>query len=131
MASDRFGLDELKSQGTPIRALVDANIPVALSTDNVPHSMLFAMWQALSRWDNDSKTRLGQSNLTREEALRLSTVTGHALTWDEGNRGPLEAGKAADFVVLADETCAEDKIKDIAVERTFVGGKEVFSSPAL
>ena len=65
--------------------------------------------------------------------MRLSTVTGHALTWDEGNRGPLETGKAADFVVLADDplTCAEDQIKDIAVERTFVGGKEVFSSAAL
>ncbi|MGA7328955.1 MAG: amidohydrolase family protein [Rhodomicrobium sp.] len=103
-----------------------------LRLEGVSHSMLFAMWQALSRWDNDSKTRLGESNLTREEALRLSTVTGHGLTWDEGNRGPLEAGKAADFVVLADDplTCAEDQIKDIAVERTFVGGKEIFSSAA-
>jgi dephospho-CoA kinase len=31
--------------------------------------MLFAMGQALTRWDNDSRTRLGESRLTREEVL--------------------------------------------------------------
>src|SRR5581483_9522183 len=71
MASDRFGLNELGARGTPIRQLVDAGIPVALSTDNVPYSMFFAMWQALSRWDNDSRSKLGDSHLSREEALRL------------------------------------------------------------
>jgi predicted amidohydrolase YtcJ len=129
MASDRFKLNELRDEGIPIRRLLDAGVPVALSTDNVPPSMLFAMWQALSRWDGDSKTKLGDSHLTREEALRISTVTGHFLSWQEHDRGPLEPGRAADFVVLRDDplTCAEDAIKDIVVERTFVGGRQVFA----
>ena len=44
-------------------------------------------------------------------------------------RGPLEPGRAADFVVLADNplSCQEDAIKDIVVERTFVGGRQVFA----
>ena len=131
MASDRFGLDRLKQKGTPIRALLDAGVPVALSTDNVPPSMLFSMWQAISRWDGDSKTRLGDSHLSREEALRLSTVTGHALAWQEDARGALDVGKAADFVVLHDDplSCPEEKIKDIGVEKTFVAGREVFGRP--
>lgn len=132
MASDRFGLNELGAKGTPIRQLVDAGIPVALSTDNVPYSMFFAMWQALSRWDNDSKSKLGDSGLSREEALRLCTATGHSLTWSENDRGSLEPGKAADIIVVDRDplTCPEDEIKDIAVEHTFVGGREVFSAQA-
>ncbi|MCK6454738.1 MAG: amidohydrolase family protein [Alphaproteobacteria bacterium] len=128
MASDRFGLDRLKERGTPIRRLVDAGIPTALSTDNVPHSMLFTLWSALTRFDGDSGTRLGESHLSREEALRLCTTTGHYLTWQEDARGPLEVGRAADFVVLGADplTCAEDAIKDIPVERTFVGGRQTF-----
>ncbi|MBM3599082.1 MAG: amidohydrolase [Alphaproteobacteria bacterium] len=127
MADDRFGLDRLRDRGVPIRELIDAEIPVALSTDNVPHSMLFALWQALSRFDGDSQSALGPSRLGREEALRISTVTGHYLTWEEGRRGPLDIGRAADFVVLGDDplSCAEDRIKDIPVERTFVAGREV------
>lgn len=125
MAADRFNLQKLRERGIPIRRLLDAGIPIALSTDNVPHSMPFAMWQALSRWDDDSKSALGPSQLTREEALRISTVTGHYLTWDEGNRGPLSVGRAADFVVLGDDplTCPEDAIKDLPVEATYVGGR--------
>jgi predicted amidohydrolase YtcJ len=130
MASDRFNLDRLRQRGVPIRELLDAEIPIALSTDNVPHSMLFAMWQALARWDNDGKTKLGDSRLTREEALRISTTTGHFLTWNEDSRGPIEVGRIADFVVLDDDplTCAEEKIKDINVERTFLGGKQVYGA---
>jgi hypothetical protein len=101
---------------------------VALSTDGVPHSMLFAMWEALARWDNDGRQMLGKSGLTREEALRLATTAGHYLTWDEGCRGPLARGMAADFVVLGEDplACKLDRIRHIAVARTFVAGREVY-----
>ena len=127
MAKDRFNLQALGARGTPIRQLLDAGIPVALSTDGVPHSMLFAMWEALARWDNDGRQSLGESGLTREEALRLATVAGHWLGWDENTRGPLAPGMAADFAVLAEDplTCDLARIKDIVVERTFVAGREV------
>lgn len=130
MAADRFGLGTLGERGTPIRQLLDAGIPVVLSTDNVPHSMLFAMGQALTRWDNDSRARLGESRLTREEVLRMSTQAGHLLTWEESNRGTLEVGRAADFVVLGDDplTCGEDAIKSIPVEQTWVAGRRVYPS---
>jgi predicted amidohydrolase YtcJ len=130
MASDRFGLDRLRGRGVPIRELIDAGIPIALSSDNVPHSMLFTLWQALSRWDNDSKSKLGESRLGREEALRIATTSGHYLTWEEERRGPLAVGNAADFAVLNENplTCEEDRIKDIRVERTFVEGREVYGA---
>jgi len=127
MAGDRFNLQALGPRGTPIRRLLDAGVPVALSTDGVPHSMPFALWEALARWDNDSGRRLGESGLTREEALRLATVAGHYLTWDEGCRGPLSPGMAADFAVLDEDplSCELEKIRHIRVARTFVAGRQV------
>ena len=127
MASDRFGLGKLGARGTPLRQLLDAGIPTVLSTDNVPHSMLFAMEQALRRWDHDSQSHLGESGLTREEVLAMSTKAGHLLTWDEAHRGVLEPGRAADFVVLGGDplTCPEDAIKRIPVEQTWLGGRRV------
>jgi predicted amidohydrolase YtcJ len=132
MAKDRFGLQRLGARGTPIRQLLDAGIPVALSTDGVPHSMLFALWEALARWDNDAQQTLGESGLTREEALRLATVAGHYLAWDEATRGPLAPGMAADFVVLGDDplACPLDAIRELPVLRTFVAGREVHGPDA-
>ena len=74
------------------------------------------------------RTRLGESRLTREEALRLAVQTGHHLTWSEDRRGSIETGKDADLVVLDGDplTCEEDAIKDIKVERTCVGGRETY-----
>ncbi|MEX2454523.1 MAG: amidohydrolase [Rhodospirillaceae bacterium] len=128
MAGDRYGLDKLGEDGIPIRRLVDGGVPVALSTDGVPYSMLWTAWQAVARWDEDGQQSLGNSRLTREEALRMATQTGHLLTWNEHRNGTLEAGREADMVVLADNplTCEFDRMKDIPVERTFVGGTQVF-----
>jgi predicted amidohydrolase YtcJ len=89
--------------------------------------MLWTMWQALARWDDGGKRRLGDSRLRREEALRLSVQTGHLLTWSEDRRGSLQPGKDADLVVLGGDplTCPEDALKDLSVDLTLVGGRVV------
>lgn len=127
-ASDRFGLDKLRDKGIPLRELIDAGIPVALGTDNVPYSMLWTMWEALARWDEDSKSRLGEGKLSREEVLRLAVQNGHMITWNEDRLGSVEAGKIADLVVLGDNPllCPEDRIKNIPVELTIVGGQVIY-----
>ena len=127
LAGDRYGLDRLGEQAVPLRELLDAGVPVALGTDGVPYSMLWTMWEALARWDDGAQRRLGESRLTREEALRMVTQSGHLLTWSEDRRGSIEAGKDADLVVLEDNplTCAEERIRDLAVELTIVDGRIV------
>jgi predicted amidohydrolase YtcJ len=127
LTADRFGLDKLRDRGIPIRELIDAGIPVALGTDNVPCSMLWTMWEALVCWDEDSKSRLGESRLTREEALRLTVQNGYRLTWDEDRFGSVEAGKMADLVVVSENplTCPEDRLKEIKVDLTILAGRIV------
>jgi hypothetical protein len=128
LAGDRYGLDQLGDRGVPLRSLLDAEIPVALGTDGVPISMLWTMWQALARMDGDTHQRHGESNLTREEALRLGTQTGHWVTWNEDRYGSIEAGKVADMVVLDGDplTCPQDDLKDLPVDMTIVGGTVAF-----
>jgi predicted amidohydrolase YtcJ len=102
-------------------------VPVALGTDGVPYSMLWTAWEALARWDEESGRSLGESRLTREEALRMAIQAGHRLTWNEDRYGSIEVGKGADLVVLADDplTCPEEQMKDIPVEMTILGGAVV------
>jgi predicted amidohydrolase YtcJ len=128
MAGDRYGLDKLGGEGIPIRRMLDGGVPVALSTDGIPYSMLWTAWEAIARWDDDGQRELGKSHLTREEALRIAAQSGHRLTWSEDSNGSLEVGKTADMVVLAEDplSCDLDRLKDIRVDRTFVGGRQVF-----
>jgi hypothetical protein len=90
--------------------------------------MLWTAWEAIARWDEDGQRRLGESRLTREEALRIAIQSGHRLTFNEDRFGSLEAGKVADMVVLAEDplSCELDRLKDIRVDRTFLGGRQVF-----
>lgn len=132
MAGDRYGLDRLGERAVPLRELIDADIPVALGTDGVPPSMLWTAWAALARWNEDARGPLGESRLTREEALRLAVQTGHRLTWSENRLGSLEVGKVADLVVLAEDplTCPLDRLREIAVDLTMVGGRIVHQRAA-
>src|SRR5262249_36981561 len=128
MASDRYGLDQVGAHAIPIRRMLDGGVPVALSTDGVPYSMLWTAWEAIARWDDDGQRQLGDSQLTREEPLPMAAEIGHRLTWREDRYGSLEAGKVADMVVLAEDplSCDLDRLKDIRTERTFLGGRQVF-----
>src|SRR5262245_15508586 len=85
-------------------------------------------WEAIARWDNDGRRRLGESRLTREEALRIAIQSGYRLTWNEDRFGSLEVAKVADMVVFAEDplSCELDRLKDIRVERTFLGGRQIF-----
>ena len=110
--------------------MLDAGIPVALSSDNVPVSMFWAMWSALTRYAADLDARLGESFLSREEALELIAKTGHVSPGTRTGRGAIAPDMDADFVVLDRDplTCPEDEIREIRPLRTFLAGKEVYSA---
>ncbi len=112
----------------PLKSLVDAGVPVALETDNVPPTLFHVIWQTVARID-----RLGHpvgsadQKLSREEALRLATNGGAYLIGREGELGSLEPGKLADLAVLSDDYlgCPEDRIKEITADLVMVGGRIV------
>jgi hypothetical protein len=68
--------------------------------------------------------------VTREEAIRMYTINGARLTFEESLKGSLEPGKLADMVIIDRDilTCQEDDIRDTKVLRTFLGGKTVYKA---
>ncbi|MDR1472428.1 MAG: amidohydrolase [Synergistaceae bacterium] len=70
--------------------------------------------------------------ITREEALRSYTSWGALAIFAEDDRGSLEAGKYADFVVIdRDYMEFEDdaELQDITVLQTYLGGELVYNRP--
>lgn len=67
--------------------------------------------------------------LSVEEALESYTINGAYASFEENEKGSIEVGKVADFVVLDHNPMHQDpsKIKDIQVLKTYVDGKCVYS----
>jgi hypothetical protein len=64
----------------------------------------------------------------REEALRAMTLGYAHLTFEEELKGSIESGKLADLVVLPEDilTCPPERIRDMPVSMTIVGGETVY-----
>jgi predicted amidohydrolase YtcJ len=125
---DRIGAAR-ENDVVPLRRLVDAGVPLALATDNVPVSLWHPIWQVVARIDRTINAPVAPAQaLTREEALRCATLGGAYLAFDEARRGSLESGKLADLVVLSQDPLACDLpvLRDTVAEMTIVGGEIVF-----
>ncbi len=119
---------ERHAEIVPLRSLLDAGVKVSLATDNVPVSNFLPVSQTIMRQSYVTKQRVApEQALTRMEALRCATADGAYLTFDEGKRGSLQAGKYADLAVLTADplTVEEGRIEDITSLMTMVGGRIV------
>jgi predicted amidohydrolase YtcJ len=60
-----------------------------------------------------------------DEAIKVNSWNGAYNSREERDKGSITTGKLADFVVLAEDLHAipPDKIKDVKIVRTVVGGK--------
>ena len=67
----------------------------------------------------------GQESLTIQQALKMCTYNSYFLSFDEKERGSLEAGKIADMVILSGNPYSIDttQIKDLKVEQLLLKGK--------
>jgi predicted amidohydrolase YtcJ len=111
------------------RSMLDLGIPIAGNSDSPvsPADPLLRLQDMVTRQSAEGKVYGAKQRIAAEEALRAWTLGGAYASFEENIKGSIEPGKLADFVVLsADPTLVKpDTIKDIVVERTFVGGKSV------
>jgi len=115
----------------PSKSLLDLGISRAAHSDSpVSTSDPLMHIQALvTRTSAQGKTYgLGQ-RITPEQAITVWTLGGAFACFSETQTGSITAGKLADFVILDGDptTVVPDQIRKIAVEATFVGGREVFA----
>ncbi len=109
------------------RRFLDYDIPVAGASDYPPGPFepLMAIQSMVTRKDMQGREWGPSQKLTVEEALRICTINGAYASFEEGSKGSITAGKLADFVLLAEDphTAEPDRIKEIGVLRTVVGGR--------
>ena len=137
-----FGLERL-AYFHPYRTLFEQGVMVGGGSDHMqkigslrsinPYNPFLGMWTTIVRQARGSDGPLHpEQNLTRDQAIRLYTINNAFLTFEEAQKGSLEPGKLADFVVLDRDilNCPIDEVKDIKVEATYLGGERVYARPA-
>jgi predicted amidohydrolase YtcJ len=70
-----------------------------------------------------------EQKITLAEAVQAYTMGSAYAEFQEKDKGSITVGKIADFVVLSDDifAIAPEKIRDVKVEMTFLGGKMIYS----
>ena len=139
----QFG-DERLAFFQPCKTLFDRNVIVGGGSDHMqrigsmrsvnPYNPFLGMWTVLTRLPRRSEQPLHiEQALTREQALRLYTINNAWLTFEERQKGSIEPGKLADFVVLNSDilTCPVEDVRTMSVRETYVGGKRVYATPSV
>ncbi len=89
---------------------------------------MVGIYAAVTRKGVSGAVYAEDERLTMEEAIRGYTRNGAYITFEEDIKGTLEPGKLADMVILSDDllTIDPERILDVVVEKTIVGGTVVF-----
>ena len=134
--ADKFHFygEELMKRSMAFRSFLDAGVPAAAGSDFSPGPFdpRMGIQGMVTRTGWNGQTWGANQRISVEEALRVNTINGAYNSHEEAVKGSITPGKLADFVVLADDpyTVDKDKIKDIEIVRTVVGGSTVYSYSA-
>ena len=131
-AEERVGPERMKGAYASKR-LLDMNgwLPNGTDFPIEKISPLLTFYAAVARKDLNGYPENGfQSGdaLNREEALRSITIWAAKGSFEEDEKGSLEAGKVADIVILDKDlmNIDEKEIPGVKVMYTFVGGEKVY-----
>jgi predicted amidohydrolase YtcJ len=130
--SDKFPFygEEMMKRCMAYRTLLDAGVRAAAGSDFSPgpFAPLMGMQGMVTRTGWDGTSWGVNQRISVDEALRVNTINGAYASKEESIKGSIAEGKLADFVVLAEDphTVRQDKIKDIKIVRTVVGGNVVY-----
>ena len=131
-AGDRLG--PVRAKGAyAYKQLLDQNAWIPLGTDFPVEdiSPFKTFYAAVARKDAKGWPANGfqmENALTREQALRGMTIWAAKANFEETEKGSLEKGKLADFVILDSDLMKEapEKLLQVKVLKTFVGGEKVY-----
>jgi predicted amidohydrolase YtcJ len=130
--TDKFPFygEDLMKRSMAYRTLLDAGIYAAAGSDFSPgpFAPLMGIQGMVTRTGWDGTTWGANQRITVDEAIKVNTINGAYASHEESLKGSISAGKLADYVVLADDphTVKADKIKDIQIVRTVVGGTSAY-----
>ena len=133
-AENRLGRERIKG-AYAWRSLLDTGVHLPLSSDFPGETVnpFYGMYAAITRQDPEGNPPGGwypAQRLTLEEALRGYTVEAAYAEFEEVDKGSLENGKLADFIVISKDIrkVAAKEILSTRVLQTFIGGKLVYDA---
>ena len=135
-AESRIGHDRA-SRTYAFRTFLDHGVRLAFGTDwdVAPLNPMFGLYAAVTRATLDGKNPAGwfpEQKLTVQEAVEAYTMGSAYAEFQDKDKGSITVGKLADMVVLSDDvfSIAPEKIRDVKVLQTMVGGKITWDASA-
>ncbi|MGC8998401.1 MAG: amidohydrolase [Candidatus Bathyarchaeia archaeon] len=133
IVSDFWVVDRVGSERArwvyPFKTLFKSGVVVASGSDCPvePISPILGVWAAVAR------KSFVEESLTVEDALKAYTLNADYASFSEKVAGTIEPGKWADLTVLSEDIfrVPPDRIKDVRVEMTIVGGRVVYERESL
>lgn len=131
-AEELIGAERIKTTYA-FKSLLEEKVTLAFGSDwpVAPASPILGIYAATTRRTLDHANPEGwipKEKITVLQALNAYTKNAAFASFDEQEKGTLEVGKLADFVVLSDNLLKVNPgtIKNIEVLQTYVGGKLIY-----
>jgi hypothetical protein len=129
---DRVGAERIKgaySYQTLLRQLDWIPNGTDFPVENI--QPLFTFFSSVFRTDQKGWPKRGwrmEEGLSREQALRSMTIWGAKASFGENEKGSLETGKWADFIILDTDlmTASPKEVLDAKILSTWSAGENVF-----
>jgi predicted amidohydrolase YtcJ len=128
---------ERSSRTYAFRTLLDHGVRLALGTDweVAPLDPMQTVYAAVTRATLDGKNPGGwfpEQKLTVPETIEAYTMGSAYAEFQDNVKGSITPGKLADLVELSDDifTVPPEKIRDVHVLKTILGGKVIFDAGA-
>jgi predicted amidohydrolase YtcJ len=114
---------------TPVKYYLDAGLPTSAGTDSpvVPFNPFWVIYHFVSRDTITGGVMGADQRVSRQDAIRMSTIAVAHLTFEERDKGSIEPGKLADLIVLDRDILAgpDKEIERARAVMTIVGGRIV------
>lgn len=130
---ERYGA-AAAAQAPPLKALLDAGIPVGAGSDatrvSTYNPWVSLYWLVTGKSAGGTPLLSAENRLSRERALELYTVGSAWFSQEEDVKGRIAPGQYADFAVLNKDyfTVGEEEIKTIEAVLTVTGGTIVYGA---
>ena len=116
---------------SPAKGAMDRDLRFTIHCDApvVPMEPLRLIWAAVNRRTRSDFVVGPDERIPVMAAIRATTIDAAYQHFEDADKGSLEAGKLADFVVLSDDPLSRpETVDEIDVLETWIGGERVWSS---